>query len=301
MSVWNRRTSARGAEQAASPEPAASTRAPELYFPNQPGAAIDVEARLRAALKNAPQDLRLRVYAIFSALGPTYSSTTFTIGDGLVVAEQEGSQIRFPDPLPLVKHSHIVFGYEQWLQRKYSLPGFVEVEHGDVVIDCGAYVGGFSLSAARLAGRVHAFEPESRNFRCLTENMADRPNVICNLAALYSSSRIVRLNVSESSVEHSLLQPDDGDPVEVREVQAISLSDYCRDNRLTRLDFVKVEAEGVELEIHEGLGDVRPRKLAIDVSPERDGNSPAAEFTSRLADAGYEVRQRRNVLFARLP
>jgi hypothetical protein len=62
---------------------------------------------------------------------------------------------------------------------------------------------------------------------------------------------------------------------------------------------VKIEAEGVELEVFEGLEAIRPRKLAIDVSPERDGESPAAEFRIRLARMNYEFRQRANVLFAR--
>jgi hypothetical protein len=62
---------------------------------------------------------------------------------------------------------------------------------------------------------------------------------------------------------------------------------------------VKIEAEGVELEVFDGLESIRPRKLAIDVSPERDGESPAEEFKSRLAKINYEFRHRGHVLFAR--
>ena len=48
-----------------------------------------------------------------------------------------------------------------------------------------------------------------------------------------------------------------------------------------------------------GNQDLRPRKLAIDVSPERNGESPADEFRERLMPLGYEIRQRRHVMFAK--
>jgi hypothetical protein len=69
---------------------------------------------------------------------------------------------------------------------------------------------------------------------------------------------------------------------------------------VTDFDSVKIEAEGVELEVFGGLDDLRPRKLSIDVSPERNGESPANEFRERLAPMGYEIRQRAHAMFAKL-
>jgi hypothetical protein len=80
----------------------------------------------------------------------------------------------------------------------------------------------------------------------------------------------------------------------------LSLADYAAEQGIEGFDFVKIEAEGVELEVFEGLGDMRPARLAIDVSPERDGQSPAGEFRTLLEPLGYEVRQRGQVMFARL-
>jgi len=66
------------------------------------------------------------------------------------------------------------------------------------------------------------------------------------------------------------------------------------------LDFVKLEAEGVEIEVFEGLGELKPRKFAIDVSPERNGESPGPELTVRLEELGYNTHQRGHVLFAHI-
>jgi len=271
------------------------------FFPNQSPDIMRLDERFRAQVARLDEAARLELYAILSAIGPTFTPTTFSHEDGLTVAHQADRRLHFPSPTPVKVLSHILCGYEEWLRRKYCLPGFVEVEPDDVVIDCGAYVAGFSLSAARLAKAVHVFEPDRVNYACVTRNFAGVAHVHLNHAGLYSVSGRMPLNVSSSSVEHSLLPPDDGEVVEVREIQVLALADYCRDHELATPDFVKIEAEGVELEVFEGLGELRPRKLAIDVSPERNNESPAAAFHSLLADLGYETRQRAHVLFARTP
>ena len=174
------------------------------------------------------------------------------------------------------------------------------MELGDTVVDCGAYVGGFSLSASRIAGQIHVFEPEKRNFGCCLKNLAQMDNVTLVNNGLYSETRKASLNISKSSVEHSLLEPDDGLPIGTQDVQLIKLREYCEANGIDSLDFVKIEAEGVELEVFAGLDGLLPKKLAIDVSEERNGESPAEDFRMILSPLGYEVRQRGHVMFARL-
>jgi len=258
-----------------------------------------LESQLREVVKHLSESERCKHYEVLAAAHPYFHKTTFIINEDVLTAQQDGQLISFPRPLPIVKFSHLICGYERWLEHKYSLPGFLAVEDGDVVIDCGAYVGGFCLSAAKRARSLHAFEPEIKNFACLQANLSGLPNIVLKQAGLYSVSQIMKLNISRSGVEHSLLAPDDGETIERRPTQFISLADYCADNNILTIDFLKLEAEGVELEIFDGLGDLRPRKLAIDVSPEREGRSPANDFLFRLKPLGYEIRQRGNVMFAR--
>jgi FkbM family methyltransferase len=271
----------------------------EPYFPNQPPATLDHETRLRSVTQSLPEPQRLELYSILSATAPSYTATNFQVHADAAVAVQNGDEIAFPRPVPMVKLSHIIFGYEEWLKRKYSLPGFVEVKAGDVVVDCGAYVGGFSLSAAKIAAEVHAFEPEHANALCARRNLERFRNARVNECGLYDRSTVMTLNLSASSVEHSLLQPDDGVITGTCSIEVKSLADYARENDIERFDFVKIEAEGVELEVFDGLHDMRPDRFAIDVSPERNGESPAEEFKKRLEGWGYEYRQRGHVLFAR--
>ncbi|MGI9624711.1 MAG: FkbM family methyltransferase [Acidimicrobiales bacterium] len=268
------------------------------FFPNLSPEAMAFEREFRRHIEPLSADSRLSLYEMVTNVHPELVATRFELEDRVVVAHQLGAALAFPRPLPLIKHAHLACGYETWLARKYALPGFVEVEANDVVIDCGAYVGGFSLSAARVAAEVHLFEPDALNHQCVERNVSS--NVRVNRMGLYDVDETVILNVSESSVEHSILVPDDGEILRQEPVRVVRLDTYCSEHGIRALDFVKIEAEGVELEAVAGLGSVRPKKFAIDVSPERDGESPAAEFTDLLIGRGYEVRQRAHVLFARL-
>lgn len=243
----------------------------DYFFPYQTPDVMQLEERLRHVTFSLDEQNRLEIFEIVSHLGSTFVPTIFSTENDLVIAHQYDRQIFFPSPTPVKILSHALSGYEEWLRRKYCLPGFVEVEPDDIVVDCGAYVAGFSLNAVKVARAVHAFEPDTQNFKCMAENFKGIPNITLNNVGLYSSTNKMPLNVSSSSVEHSLLAPDDGHTIEIREIQVYSLYDYCKKNSIYNLDFVKIEAEGVELEVFDGLGDIRPLKLAIDVSPERNG------------------------------
>jgi FkbM family methyltransferase len=270
------------------------------YFPNQPKEILTRLRSIRTTAMSLDPAQRLELFQNISHLGRDLVATEFKTEDGKTLVLQEDERMAFPHPLPPIKFEHILCGYQDWLSRKYSLPGFVEVEAGDIVVDCGAFVGGFSLGAARLASQVVAFEPEPENFACLSQNAGAGGKIHCENKGLYSSTGSMRLNISDSAVEHSFLEPDDGVTVKHIDVPITTLSAYVAEKSLDRIDFLKLEAEGVELEIHEGLAEIRPRKLAIDVSPERNGESPAGEFEVRLSSAGYQIRRRGNVLFARL-
>ena len=255
----------------------------------------------RIAQKIQDQAERLELYRIFSAAHLACEYFDYDLNDEFVAIRQCGREIYFPRPLPIIKHAHISCGYENWLAHKYALPGFVEVEPEDIVVDCGAYVGGFSLSAQRAARQVHVFEPSSLNYAACVANFRNNDAVVVNHAGLFNRGGEIELNLSTSGVEHSMLAPDDGDVIGVEKVKIFRLDEYCRAHGVDKIDFLKIEAEGVELEVHEGLGDIKATKIAIDVSPERDGESPAETFKERLTAAGYELRQRGHVLFARLP
>lgn len=45
------------------------------------------------------------------------------------------------------KTNHIAFGHCGWLYSKYKKNNFVEIKQGDIVVETGAFVGGFAILA----------------------------------------------------------------------------------------------------------------------------------------------------------
>jgi FkbM family methyltransferase len=269
------------------------------YFPTVSERIIALELRLRELASNMQELDQLRLYELFSLLDKELIPTSLDACSDHVRVTQADYALRFPRPVPLVILAHITCGYRKWLENKYSLPRFVEVEDGDIVFDCGAYIGGFSFASSSKAEKVYVFEPERENFFAASQNLQGFSNVQTEQIGLFNTSGCVQFNVSSSGVEHSILRPDNGLTLERIKIAAMRIDDFCEVNRIERIDFLKVEAEGVEPEVVEGLGTMRPRKLAIDVSPERNGQSPADEIERLLTSWNYECRRRHNVLFAK--
>jgi FkbM family methyltransferase len=199
--------------------------------------------------------------------------------------------------------SHI--GTFEHLWRKYSYEGF-SLMPGDTVIDVGSFIGSFAVSAVQNgADRVIAVEPAPANQRCLRANVSihltqpDRVEVLA--AAVSNFDGVGQINLSSTGADNSLLEPDEGSLKESVEVELVTLKRIFELHDVDPVKtFLKVEAEGAEVEALEGLGDLRPHKIVVDVSPERDGEEPREQIASILKDMGYcIVGHSQQCLFAR--
>jgi FkbM family methyltransferase len=134
---------------------------------------------------------------------------------------------------------------------------FFTVEPGDVVIDVGAHVGAFTLKAARATsekGRVVAIEPEPTNLNLLHQNILNNgfSNITVVDKACTSHRGQAKLYLAPLSCAASLVNPllvSSGKHVEVR---ADTLDNIVSDLALSHVNFIKIDAEGSELEILKG-------------------------------------------------
>ncbi|MEM0914365.1 MAG: FkbM family methyltransferase [Planctomycetota bacterium] len=219
--------------------------------------------------------------------------------DGLFEYTTGGRRMLFP--CEMMRTTHLAVGYAQWMRDKYRMADFAEVEPGDVVVDCGAFAGGFTLGVAEVAGTVHAVEPSPTNFAALEANTADLPNVHRYPIGFYKHDGQMQLNLSDSHVDDSLLTPDFLGTGRSVSVELLTLDRWAREQGIERIDFMKLEAEGVEIDILSAVETTPIRKFAVDCSAEREGESPREPIGAWLLERGYEVRLRGKMLFARRP
>lgn len=120
----------------------------------------------------------------------------------------------------------------------------------DTVVDIGAHIGCFSLLAAKksLKGKVIAYEPSPENYNILLKHKK-----LNRLKNLYIHNKAVS---SKNGKLNLFLPPNNhggnsffADSPKSTTVNTISLTQVFQDNRLNKIDFLKIDAEGAEYEI----------------------------------------------------
>jgi FkbM family methyltransferase len=166
---------------------------------------------------------------------------------------------------------------------------------GDVVVDGGANLGGFSLVAASIVGRqgaVHSIEAAPGTAAELRRSVAANPRCAIHVhqAALAEAPGELEFTTFEAGHGGASLAPQPGGTV-VR-VPATTLDALTEP--LERVDLVKLDVEGAELRALRGarrlLAEHKPL-LVLEFEPahlERSGDSPAA-LEALLTEAGYEA------------
>ncbi len=130
----------------------------------------------------------------------------------------------------------------------YVLP-YIPV--GGTVIDVGAFVGDSTkayIDKVGEHGEVFALEPSKEAFKCLKYNMQDYENAICTNAGVGFENTVKSIvKVADNLGMNYLTDESFEDSIEV-----YSLDKYCKFQDIDKLDFIKIDCEGYELEVLKG-------------------------------------------------
>jgi len=127
-----------------------------------------------------------------------------------------------------------------------------EVGAGDIIFDLGAYCGLTALGFAERIGEkghVYTFEPDPNNFAALKQNLDTYAvaNVTAENAAIWKESGHIQLQ-AEGTVASMVVSLSPRADSSVR-VRSITLNDYLLEKKISRLDLIKIDVEGAEVEI----------------------------------------------------
>ena len=133
-------------------------------------------------------------------------------------------------------------------EPQYFLSGFT-VQAGDIVIDGGAYDGGTSrdfASVARPSGKVYAFEMDAENFQKCSA-AANEFHFSAENMGLASTPQTA--NYVHTGVQATASRMDArGDQTAI----FTSIDAYVKEQQLPRVDFIKMDIEGAELDALHG-------------------------------------------------
>ena len=129
------------------------------------------------------------------------------------------------------------------------------IKEGDVVVDGGAFVGAFAIYAAKIvgeSGKVIAFEPDKDNYNTLLKNININKltNVIPLNKGLWSKSTTLRFRSSNGENSSLFFKADQS--CDIIDVEVVSLDDELSALKIRKLDFIKMDIEGAEIEAIRG-------------------------------------------------
>lgn len=132
------------------------------------------------------------------------------------------------------------------------------IRPGFTVVDAGAHIGHVSIRFAQYAKRgfVHAFEPDAHSFQRLKENVLlnDFENIRIYpqaLGAFAGNKSLYRIDPFNPGMNR-ILEQDPQVFYGREEVEVITLDQWHEQNRIHKIDLLKIDTEGYELHILEG-------------------------------------------------
>ena len=222
---------------------------------------------------------------------------------GYIILET-GDYLYIPKNIDYTGHQRLIEPFRvEPIISKFCKPGMI-------VFDVGANIGEWTLTMANgvgAKGRVYSFEPTPFLFDALNKTVvANQFNqVVVSPYALSDKSKTMDFYIQYD--ENELLDArlsrldspadfkewiTDGKKAKKIQVKAITLDDFAIKEKLERLDFIKIDAEGYESVIVEGgltvLKKFRPN-LILECGGVYDSEEKRKRMVTRLRDLGYRL------------
>lgn len=181
-----------------------------------------------------------------------------------------------------------------------SISGYIKkykIKDGDYIIDVGAYVGSFTIYAAKIignSGKIIAFEPDKPNFDKLAYNIKlnNLDNVIVINKGLWNENKELEFD-SQNNAGSSVVLSKDNIKGKVMYYKFVKLDDELKKLNINKVDFIKMDIEGAEIEAIEGCKNILKNNnvnLAIASYHIRNGEKTYKKLEHILNNLGYKTK-----------
>jgi FkbM family methyltransferase len=169
---------------------------------------------------------------------------------------------------------------------------------GNHVLDIGANIGFYANILSDIVGKngsVHCFEPDITNFKHLQKRVQSLSNVIINEKAVGAKTEKIKIYTSkELNVDHRTYKPEVYD--DEIEIEAISIDDYVLLNNIKKIDLIKIDIQGFEMQAIKGMEKTLNSNPNIKIISEfwpyglRAAGSSLSEYFNYLVALGFDIQ-----------
>lgn len=143
---------------------------------------------------------------------------------------------------------------------------YYDFKQGNVVVEAGAFIGFYAMRASELAGengKVIAIEAVPENFEIMKRNVEANglKNVILVNKAVWNTSQKIKFyreGKQIGSITKEVVSTD-----KFIEVQAETIDAILKENGISKIDFIRIQLNGVELEALEGMNETLSYKPKV--------------------------------------
>lgn len=173
------------------------------------------------------------------------------------------------------------------------------IKESDYVLDLGANIGYFTLIMSKLvgdSGKVFSFEPSMDNFEILKKNIKvnNCNNVIIENMAVGNKNGEIKLYLSDNQSMHTLYENTISTNRSVT-VPIIKLDDYYNKKSINKINVIKMDVEGAELDTLRGMSNILTENkdvvLFVEFNPEsikKAGMLPKDQLAF-IDDLGFKI------------
>jgi FkbM family methyltransferase len=192
------------------------------------------------------------------------------------------------------KHNVAVVMNELFCHGTYDNE-FISVEQGDFVVDIGFNFGLFSLQAlSKNVSKIIAFEPNTSITQHFKEMINDKRVNINDFAVSNYHGEVIFYENSDPGLstiyqEKDLIESKSGQ----YSVKVINFQDYLTENKIEKIDYLKIDCEGAEYDIIDSLDEQylsnNIRKICIEYHNHLHDDR-VKKMINKISDCGFQIQ-----------
>lgn len=239
-----------------------------------------ISEKYEASSNSNHQEMREKLDELLFYVNMVKNSTTISLGDNEALTKLFTGQLMYVDTRDISLAPHLMMEGRWEPEITEHWREFVKPD--SVVFDVGANFGYFSIIAGadleKKGTQIHLFEPNERLCELIKKTLAVTglfdntqvvPKAVGDKKGTVTLSRIK--NYWGSTTARTGGMNEKYEIEEKIEVPVVSLDDYCQENKVQKVDLIKIDVEGFEDKVYKGMKNLIKRN--------RDNLTLFLEFT----------------------